>query len=169
VGPSRQVHGRQPGLGGRPRGERCCPLRAGAIEPRQPISSPRKTTAKMTVVMARLRTDKPKPGARPAKRTTPSAVAAPKLNARIGPSTAMSSPRPRRRRNPTVAQTARRWHAGRPQAIPLRMQSASWVVRCRPSAFPGTQAVGAAREVAVRLDDDVFEHREIDFIEILDV
>jgi hypothetical protein len=50
-----------------------------------------------------------------------------------------------------------------------RRQSASCAVRCRPSTFSGTQAVGVACEVLVRLDDDVFEHGEIDFIEILDV
>ena len=38
------------------------PVSWESIEPHQPISSPSKTTAKMTVVMARLRTDKPKPG-----------------------------------------------------------------------------------------------------------
>ena len=145
------------------------PVSWESIEPHQPISSPSKTTAKMTVVMARLRTDKPKPGGKAGEAYDSERSGRAEAQREDRPSTAMSSPRPCPRRNPTVAQTAPRWHAGRPQAIPLRTQSASCVARCRPSAFPGTQPVGVAREVAVRLDDDVFEHGEIDFIEILDV
>jgi hypothetical protein len=69
-----------------------------------------KETVKMIVVMVRLRTALPKPGAMPGKRTTPKAGAMLKLTAMntAGPMTAISSPRPRRGLNPTPAQIARR-------------------------------------------------------------